>query len=76
MALWTNNHVSFSVETYLKNIESPTTVQKIFRRHFHLGRHDKVLDHRTIVMWVAQLRNHALCRNKKTSRPSESTTNA
>ena len=49
MASRTPEHRSFAVKTYLKNNESPITVQRIFLRHFRLGRHDRVPDHRTIV---------------------------
>ena len=59
MALWNAEHRSFAVETYLKNNESPITVQRIFRRHFRLGRHDIVPDHRTIVRWVNHFRTTA-----------------
>ena len=51
MASLTAEHRSFAVETYFKN-ESPITVQRIFCRHFRLGRHDRVPDHRIIVRWV------------------------
>ena len=51
MASWAAEHRSFAMETYFKNNESPITVQRIFRRHFRLGRHDRVPDHRTIVRW-------------------------
>ena len=56
MASWTAEHRSFAVETYLKNNESPITVQRIFRRHFSLGHHDRVPDHRTIIRWVNHFR--------------------
>ena len=59
MTLWTAEHRSFAVETYFKNNESPITVQRIFRRHFRLGRHDIVPDHRTIVRWVNHFRTTA-----------------
>ena len=65
MASRTVEHRSFAVETYLKNNESPITVQTIFRRHFRLGRHDRVPDHRTIVRWVNYFRTTASSLKKK-----------
>ena len=59
MASWTAENCSFAVETYLKNNESPITVQKIFHRHFRLERHDRVPDHRTITRWVNHFRTTA-----------------
>ena len=65
MASWTEEHRFFAVETYFKINESPITVQKIFCRHFKLGRHNRVPDLRTIVRWVSHFRTTASSHKEK-----------
>ena len=77
MASWTAEHRSFAVETYFNNNESPITVQRIFHRHFRLGRHDRVPDHRTIIRWVNHFRTTASSlKEKSPGRPRSQRTPA
>jgi hypothetical protein len=45
MDLWSAEHRAFTVETYLKNNESPIIMQRIFHRHLGLERHEEVPHH-------------------------------
>ena len=76
MASWTAEHRSFAVENYLKI----TSLQLQFtesRRHFRLGRHDRVSDHQTIVRWVNHFRTTASSLKEKSSgRPRSQWTSA
>ena len=49
-------HRAFIVETYLKNSESVTAVQRSFRSHFGLKRDDSIPTRSTILLWVANFR--------------------
>jgi len=57
----------FAVETFFKNNDSATVTQRVFRRHFDIGRNGKVQTSQTILNWVTQFRTTAFIVNKKPS---------
>lgn len=65
MERWSNETRAFAIETYFKNNDSATRTQRVFRRHFNLGRHGAVPTRQTIINWVNALRTTASATNKK-----------
>jgi hypothetical protein len=59
---------AFAVETFFFNNDSVIATQRIFRRHFNIGRHGKVPDRNTIKNWVEKFRTTTSATNKKTCR--------
>ena len=53
------------METVFKNNDSATVTQRVFRRHFDIGRNGKVPTRQTILNWVTQFRTTASIVNKK-----------
>jgi hypothetical protein len=48
-------HRAFAVETFfLKNNDSATVTQRVFQRHFDIGRNGKVPTRQTILNWGTQ----------------------
>lgn len=64
MALWSPAHRAFSVETFFKNSDSFSKTQRLFRKHFNVGRHGAVPDRKTIGNWVSLFRNTASTQKK------------
>ena len=50
---------------FFKNNDSVTVMQRVFRRHFDIGRNGKVPTSQTILNWVTQFRTTASSVNKK-----------
>jgi len=50
---------------FFKNNDSATVTQRVFRRHFDIGRKGKVPTLQTILNWVTQFRTTASIVNKK-----------
>jgi len=48
-----------------KNNDSATVTQRVFRRHFDIGRNGKVPTRQTVLNWVTQFRTTASIVNKK-----------
>lgn len=67
MDRWSVEHRAFAVETFFKNNGSATVTQRVFRRHFDIGRNGKVPTRQTILNWVTQFRTTASIVNKKPS---------
>jgi len=65
MQRWSEGHRAFVVETFLKNNDSATVTQRVFRRHFDIRRNGKVPTRQTILNWVTQVRTTASIVNKK-----------
>ena len=65
MQCWSEEHRAFAVETFFKNNDSATVMQRVFRRHFDIGRNGKVPTRQTILNWVKQFRTTASVVNKK-----------
>jgi hypothetical protein len=53
---WTGEHRAFVVEAYFKNSDSVIATQRQFRTHFIVGRHGRVPDKKTILLWVRNFR--------------------
>ena len=47
---WTGEDRAFIVETYFKNNESVTVIQRAFRLHFGLKRHDSIPIQNTVLL--------------------------
>jgi hypothetical protein len=67
MHRWSVEHRAFAVETFFKNNGSASVMQRVFRRHFDIGRNGKVPTRHTILNWVIQFRTTASIVNKKPS---------
>jgi len=50
----------------VKNNDSATLTQRVFRRHFDIGKNGKVPTRQTILNWVTQFRTTASIVDKKT----------
>lgn len=57
MAQWNVQHRVFVYDAYVKNSESVTKTQRLFRVHFNVGRHGNVPDRNTILRWVNNFRS-------------------
>mgnify|MGYP003623301927 CR=1 FL=1 len=49
-------HRVFIYDAYVRNGDSVVVAQRLFRRHFNVGRHGPVPTRKTIVKWVQQFR--------------------
>ena len=58
MERWSEEDRAFAVETFFKNNDSATVMQRVFRRHFDIGRTGKVLTRQTILNWLKQFRTN------------------
>jgi transposase len=67
MHRWSEEYRAFAVETFFKNNGSAIVTQRVFRRHFDIGRSGKVPTRQTILNWVTQFRTTASIVNKKPS---------
>jgi len=65
MQRWSEEHRVFAVETFFKINDSAAVTQRVFRRHFDIGRNGKVPTRRTILNWVTQIRTTASIVKKK-----------
>jgi hypothetical protein len=65
MRHWSEEHRAFAVETFFKNNDSATVMQRVFQRHFDIGRNGKVPTRQTILNWVKQFKTTASVVNKK-----------
>jgi len=65
MQRWSEEHRAFAVETFFKNNETATVTQRVFRRHFDIGRNGKIPTCQIILNWVTQFRTTASIVNKK-----------
>ena len=65
MERWSSEHRAFAVETFFKNGDSATVTQRVFRRHFNIGRNGKVPTRQTILNWVKQFRETASATSTK-----------
>jgi hypothetical protein len=54
MQRWSEEHRAFAVEKFFKNNDAATATQRVFRRHFDIGRNGKVPTRQTILNWVTQ----------------------
>jgi len=62
---WHSEHCAFVVEEYIRNGGSVITTQWAFRIWFKLGRHDSVLDRKTIQVWLLNFRKMGSAARKK-----------
>jgi hypothetical protein len=53
------------VETYLKNNDSVTLTQRIFRWHFNIHRNDSVTSGNVLLLWVRNCRETASATKRK-----------
>jgi hypothetical protein len=67
MHRWSVEHRAFAVETFFKNNGSATVTQRVFRRHFNIGRNGKGPTRQTILNCVTQFRTAVSIVNKKPS---------
>jgi hypothetical protein len=65
MQQWSEERRAFHVETFFKNNDSATVTQRVFRRHFDIGRDGKVPTGQTILNWFTQFRTTASIADKK-----------
>jgi hypothetical protein len=65
MRRWSEEHRAFALETFFKNNDSATVAQRVFRRHFDIGRNGKVPTGQTMLNWVTQFRTTASIVKKK-----------
>ena len=56
MLLWSLEHHVYACDTYVKNGESVTETQRLFKRRFNIGRHGNVPSRNSILRWVNALR--------------------
>ena len=56
MLPWSLEHHVFACDTYVKNGESVTETQRLFKRRFNIGRHGNVPSRNSIFRWVNALR--------------------
>ena len=56
MLSWSLEHRVFVYDTYVKNGESVTETQRLFKRRFNIGRHGNVPSRNSILRWVNALR--------------------
>ena len=49
-------HHVFACDTYVKNDESVTEIQRLFKQRFNIGRHGNVPSRNSILSWVNALR--------------------
>ena len=56
MPRWSLEHRVFAYDIYVKNGESVTETQRLFKRRFNIGRHGNVPSHNSILRWVNALR--------------------
>ncbi|GBN10237.1 hypothetical protein AVEN_63717-1 [Araneus ventricosus] len=67
--VWRGDNRAFVIEAYLKNGDIVITSQRLFRRHFGLDRNAKVLDKKTILLWVRNfLRTSSVLKRKPPGR--------
>jgi len=67
MQRWSEGNRAFAVETFLKNNDPATVMQRVFRRQSDIGSYGKISTRRTILNWVTQLRTTASIVDKKLS---------
>jgi transposase len=67
MHRWSEEYRAFAVETFFKNNGSAIVTQRVFRRHFDIGRNGKVPTRQTILNWVTKFRTTASIVDKKPS---------
>lgn len=58
-------HRVFAYDSFVRNNESIVAVQREFRRHFDLARHDSVPTRNTILRWVESFRLRGTVMNRK-----------
>ena len=56
MLPWSLEHRVSAYDTYVKNGESVTETQRLFKRRFSIGRHGNVPSRNSILSWVNALR--------------------
>ena len=56
MLSWSLGHRVFVYDTYVKNGESVTETQRLFKQRFNIGRHGNVPSRNSILRWVNALR--------------------
>ena len=56
MLPWSLEHCVFAYDTYVKNGESVTETQHLFKRRFNIGCHGNVPSRNFILRWVNALR--------------------
>jgi len=69
MEPWTLEHRVFAYESFVRNGESITAVQREFRREFNIHRNDHVPKRDTILRWVNNLRTSGSLMKKKPPGP-------
>ncbi|XP_073407316.1 uncharacterized protein [Dendrobates tinctorius] len=65
MVPWTIEHRVFAYDSFVKNNECITAVQREFRRHFNIHRNQAVPARNTILRWVEALRTRGTLMNKR-----------
>jgi transposase len=64
---WNGEHRTFVTKIYFKNGDSVIATQRLFRRHFEVGRHGRVPDKKTIFSWVGNFRKTGSALKQKSS---------
>ena len=70
MLPWSLEHHVFACDTYVKNGESVTETQRLFKRRFKIGRHGNVPTRNSILRWVNALRTTGLLLKTKPPGPA------
>lgn len=70
MEQWTTQHRVFAYDTFIRNGESVITTQRIFRRHFNIGRNGTVPSRNTLLRWVEAFRTTGTISKKKPPGPA------
>lgn len=65
MEPWTVEHRVFAYDSFVRNNESITAVQREFRRHFNIHRNRGVPSRNTILRWVRALRTRGVLINQR-----------
>ena len=70
MLPWSLKHHVFAYDTYVKNGESVTEIQRLFKRRFNISRHGDVPSRNFILRWVNALRTTCLLLKTKPPSPA------
>jgi len=65
MDQWVGSQRAFAVKAYYKNSDSLTTARREFRRHYNLGRHERVPSCKAIKTWVKNFEETGSALKKK-----------
>ena len=69
---WSSEHRAFVVETYFKCGDFVIAAQRLFHTHFGVGRHRRVPDKETVLLWIRNFWQTSSALKRKSSGRSRS----